>query len=73
MIDEFLALSLREGKRITIIYQSASSGITARDITVLAIDGGRIRAVCHLRQAKRTFDRGRILSAGYAKDADSAP
>ncbi|WP_110929126.1 hypothetical protein [Bacillus massiliglaciei] len=56
------AALLLPGTVLEIIYQSESGAFTQRKIQVICTDSDRIRAICFLRQTKRTFKLDNILS-----------
>ena len=63
MVAGMLAQSAERHVPIEIIYMSEKGSITQRKIQVLSIEGEKVWAFCSLRQMKRSFKIGNILSA----------
>jgi len=64
MIEHMLKASLERGSIITIIY-NGKSGISERNIKVLEMNDGKVKAYCYLRKQIRYFKLENILSAAY--------
>ncbi|MFZ5975354.1 MAG: WYL domain-containing protein [Bacillota bacterium] len=62
MVLKTLTLAFESRQPVRIIYDSGKA-LTERTVDVLAIDGDRIVAYCHLRKNRRAFALGKILSA----------
>ncbi len=65
MVEYFVKASLERNRIINIIYLK-NNEITERNIKVLAIDRGNVKAFCLLRKQNRVFKLENILSAGFA-------
>ncbi len=62
-IDKLIAKALKEGKQLEIEYMDEEGQVTTRKIDLQKIDGSKIKAFCHLRQAVRKFDLYKIKKA----------
>ncbi len=69
MVDYFLKASRDRNIIINIIY-SKGNEITQRDIRVLDIKDGNIKAFCYLRDQLRIFKLENILSAGFIRNSN---
>lgn len=67
MIDYFLRASRDRNIIINIIYSSGNE-ITQRNIRVLDIRNGNVRAFCYLRDQIRLFKIESILSADFVRN-----
>ena len=59
-IEDKVKEAFQNGKQILIDYMDISGNITQRKIDIQSINGNKIKAFCHLREAIRLFDLDRI-------------
>ena len=59
-IEDKVKEAFQNGKQILIDYIDSSGNITQRKIDIQSINGNKIKAFCHLREAIRLFDLDRI-------------
>lgn len=64
MINHILKASLERNRIISIVYQKENK-ITQRNIKVLKIEEGSVKAFCFLRSQQRSFKIDNILSASF--------
>lgn len=63
--------AVKNGDQLEIEYMDEKGNTTNRKIDIQRIDGGKIKAHCHLRDAVRVFDIDKIKTAKVAGKMDS--
>lgn len=70
-IEEKIKDAIKNGNQLEIDYMDEAGQITTRKIDVQRIDGNKIKAFCHLRNALRVFDLDRIKGLRVVGRMDS--
>lgn len=70
-IPNIVQEALRSGQQLEIEYRDDNGQVTTRKIDIQSINGDKIKAYCHLRQALRVFDLAKIKKATVVGQMDS--
>ncbi|PWB38887.1 MAG: hypothetical protein C3F02_01320 [Parcubacteria group bacterium] len=70
-IPQIVTEALQKGDQLEIEYMDDNGQVTNRKVDIQQINGDKIKAYCHLRQALRVFDLAKIKKATVVGKMDS--
>lgn len=70
-IEEKVHDALKNGEQLEIEYIDEGGAVTTRNIDIQRINGNKVKAFCHLRNALRVFDIDKIKNAKKSGKMDS--